>query len=190
MRPCASTVRTFIPHWVLCAVGHGNLGRYPAWPLSWKTLCLCLNVSAQMSGVWSWGGFLWVTVGLHGPPRGQCWGRALSLSFWWVHLPWGSPRHLRQATWLLFSLWVMSDSLWSHGLQHTRLPCPSPFPGACSNSCPLSQWCHLTVSFSVIPFSSCLQSFPASRSFLVSWLFSSGSQSIGASASVLSKNVS
>ena len=70
-----------------------------------------------------------------------------------------------------FSQSVMSDSLWPHGLQHTRLPCPSPTPGACSNPCPLSQWCLPTVSSSVIPFSSCLQSFPASRSFPMSQLF-------------------
>ena len=63
---------------------------------------------------------------------------------------------------LLFSHQVLSDSLWPHGLQHTRLPCLSPTPGACSNSCPLSRWCHPTISFSVAPFSSCLQSFPAS----------------------------
>ena len=55
-------MKTFTPDWVLCAVGHGDLGRDPAWPLSWKTPCLCLNVSAQMSGIWSWGGFLWVIV--------------------------------------------------------------------------------------------------------------------------------
>ena len=75
-------------------------------------------------------------------------------------------------------------------LQHARLPCPSPTPGACSNSCPSSQWCHPTISSSVIPFSSCPQSFPASGSFLISQLFASGSQSIGvsASASVLPKN--
>ena len=60
---------------------------------------------------------------------------------------------------------VMSDSLWSHGLQHARLPCPSPTPKACRNSCPSSQWCHPTISSFVIPFSSCLQSFPASGSF-------------------------
>ena len=66
---------------------------------------------------------------------------------------------------LLFSCSVMSDSLWPHGLQHTRLPCPSPTPRACSNSCPLSLQCHPTISSSVFPFSSCLQSFPASRSF-------------------------
>ena len=75
-------------------------------------------------------------------------------------------------------------TLRSHGLQHARLPCPSPTPRACSNSCPLSQWCHPTISFSVVPFS-CLQSFPASRSSPVSWLFTSGGQSIGASAQAL-----
>ena len=71
---------------------------------------------------------------------------------------------------LLFSCSVVSDSLRPHGLQHARLPCPSPSPGACSNSCPLSQWCHPTISSSVIPFSSCLQSFPASGSFLCLFL--------------------
>ena len=65
---------------------------------------------------------------------------------------------------LLFSYWVMSDSLWPSELQHTRLPCSSLSPGVCSNSCPLSQWCHPTISFSVAPFSSCHQSFPASGS--------------------------
>ena len=77
----------------------------------------------------------------------------------------------------------MSDSLQPHGLQHTRLPCPSPSPGACSNSCPLSQWCHPTILSSVIPFSSCLQSIPASESFPVSQLLASAGQNIGASAS-------
>ena len=78
-----------------------------------------------------------------------------------------------------------------HGLQHARLPCPSPNSGACSNSCPLSQWCHSTISSSVIPFSSCPQSFPASGSFLMSRLFASGGQSIGVSASawVLPMNI-
>ena len=76
----------------------------------------------------------------------------------------------------------MSESLWPHGLQHARLPCPSPTPGACSNSCPLSWWCHSTISSSFVPFSSSLQSFPASGSFPMSQ-FSSGGQSIGASAS-------
>ena len=92
---------------------------------------------------------------------------------------------------LLFSCSVMSNLGGQHGLQHTRFPCPSPVPGACSNSCPLSQWCHPTIWSSVIPFSSCLQSFPASRSFTVSRLFASDLQSIGtsASASVLPMNI-
>ena len=89
-----------------------------------------------------------------------------------------------------FSHSVESNSLWLHGLQHARLPCLSPTPGACSNSCPLSQWCHPTVSSSVISFS-CPQSFPASRSFQMSQLFTSGGQSIGVStsASVLPMNL-
>ena len=82
----------------------------------------------------------------------------------------------------------MSNSFWSLGLQHARLPCSSPSPGVCSNSCPLSQ-CHPTISSSVVPFSSCPESFPASGSFPMSWLFSSGGQSIGASASVLPMNI-
>ena len=92
---------------------------------------------------------------------------------------------------LLFSHSVMPDSLWPHGLHHARLPCPSPSPRVCSNLCPLSQWCHPTISSSVVPFSSCLQSFPASASFPISWLFSSGGQSFGvsASASVLPMNI-
>jgi len=77
----------------------------------------------------------------------------------------------------------MSDTLRPHGLQHARLPCPSPIPRAYSNSCPSSQWCHPTISSSVIPFSSCLQSCPASGSFPVSQLFTSGGQSIAVSAS-------
>ena len=77
----------------------------------------------------------------------------------------------------------MSGSLRPHGLQHARLPCPSLSPEVYSDSCPLSQWCHPTISSSVAPFSSCLQSFLASGSFPTSWLFPSGGQSIGASAS-------
>ena len=82
-----------------------------------------------------------------------------------------------------FSHSVMSDSLWLHGLQHTRPPWPSPTLRAYSNSCPLSWWCHPTISSSVVPLSSCLQSFPASGSFPVSQFFALGGQSIGASAS-------
>ena len=81
-----------------------------------------------------------------------------------------------------FSCSVMSDSLRLYGLQHTRLHCVLPTPGACSNSCPSSWWCHPTISSSVVSFS-CLQSFPASGSFPVSQFFTSGGQSIGASAS-------
>ena len=83
---------------------------------------------------------------------------------------------------LSFSCSVMSNSLWPHGLQHARLPCPSLFPEVGSNSCPLSQWCHPTISSSVTPFS-CPQSFPASGSFPMNWLSATGGQSIGASAS-------
>ena len=78
-----------------------------------------------------------------------------------------------------FSCLVVSNSLWPCGMQHTRLPCPSPTPGACSNSRPSSRWCHPAISSSVIPFSSRLQSFPASGSFPMSQLFASGGQRIG-----------
>ena len=89
-----------------------------------------------------------------------------------------------------FSHSVLSDSLRPHESQHTRPPCPSPTPGVYSNSCPSSRWCHLTISSSVVPFSSCPQSLPASGSFPMSQLFTSDGQSIGvsASASVLSMN--
>ena len=82
-----------------------------------------------------------------------------------------------------FSHSVVSSSLRPHRLQHARLPCSSPTLRACSNSCPLCQWCHPTILSSVIPFSSCLQSFPASGYFPVSWLFTSGGQNIGTSTS-------
>ena len=95
-----------------------------------------------------------------------------------------------QAT-IQFSRSVVSNSLQPHRLQHVRPPCPSSTPEACSNSCPLSQWCHPTISFSVFPFSSRLRSFPASGSFPMSQLFTSGGQSVGASASesVLPMNI-
>ena len=90
-----------------------------------------------------------------------------------------------------FSWSVVSDSLRPHGLQHTRLPCPSPTPGACSNLRPSGRWCHPTISSSVDPFSSCPQSFAASGSFPMSQFFASGGQSIeiSASASVLPMNI-
>ena len=88
---------------------------------------------------------------------------------------------------LLSHIWLFAP----HGLQHARLPCPSPDPKVCSNSYPSSQWCHPTISSSVVPFSSCLQSFSASGSFPLSQFFTSGDQSIGASAlaSVLPMNI-
>ena len=97
---------------------------------------------------------------------------------WWSNL---------QISWSFssvhFSCSVVSNPLWPHELQHARPPCPSPIPGVHLNSCPLSRWCHLTISSSVIPFSSCPQSFPTSGSFQMSQLFTSGGQSIGVSAS-------
>ena len=84
---------------------------------------------------------------------------------------------------LLFSPLVVSDSLWSHGLWYTRPPCPLLYPRVCSKSCSLSRWCHSAISSSAIPFSFYLQSFPASGSFPVSWVFASGGQSTRASAS-------
>ena len=94
------------------------------------------------------------------------------------------------ALFLVFSHQVMSDSLWPHGLQYTRLPCPSPSPGICSSSCPLNRLCHPTTSSSIVPFFF-FQSFPASGSFPVSQLFASGGQSneTSASASVLPMSI-
>ena len=97
--------------------------------------------------------------------------------FWTASCP-GCPGIQTLGENLLYSHSVVSDSLRLHGLQHTRLPWPSPTPGACSNSCPLSQWCHLTISSSGVLFS-CLQSFPASGSLPMNRLFTSGSQSWG-----------
>ena len=99
---------------------------------------------------------------------------------------WNVPYSLVQ-----FSRSVVSNSSWRRGLQHDRVPCPSPTPRAYSNSCPSSWWCHPAISSSFVPFSSSPQSFPASVSFQMSQLFTSGSQSIGvsASASVLPMNI-
>ena len=97
----------------------------------------------------------------------------------------------RQCSSFQFSHSVVSDSSWPHGLQHTRSPCPSPTLRIYSNSCPLSWWCHQTISSYVIPFFSCLQSFPTSGSFQMSQFFPAGGQSLGgsASASVLPMNI-
>ena len=116
----------------------------------------------------------------------------MGMSVFLFHLTVYWERRRREGTnlLLLFSHSVVSDFLWPHGLQHTRLPCPSPSPGVCSNSWPLSQWCHPTISSIIIPFSFCLQSLPASGSFPMSQFLASGGQSIGvsASASVLPMN--
>ena len=95
---------------------------------------------------------------------------------------WEAPVNALKSVKSVFSSVQSLSRVWlfaTHGLQHSRLPCPSPTPGACSNSCPSSWWCHPTILFSVVPFSSCLQSFPSSESFPVSQLFTSGVQSTG-----------
>ena len=112
--------------------------------------------------------FVWIQC-----TKQNCWWHSPNLGEIWWHSP-----NLK----LLFSHSVVSSSLWLHGLQHTRLPCPSPSPGACSNSCQLSRWYHPTISPSVALFSFCLQSFPASGSFPMSQLFTSGGQTTGVSA--------
>ena len=103
----------------------------------------------------------------------------------------GKVMEAAELSWVEFSRSVMSDSLWPLGLQHARPPCPSPTPGVYLNSCRLSQWCHPTISSPVLPFSSHLWSFSASRSFQISLFFTSGGQRIGvsASASVLPMNI-
>ena len=103
------------------------------------------------------------------------WVYIWKLSFEKIHPP--------QCSSVQFSCSVVSDSLWPHGLQHARPPCPSPTPGIYSNWCPLSRWSHPAITSSVVPFSSCLQSFPASGSFQMSQFFASSGQSIGVSAS-------
>ena len=110
-----------------------------------------------------------------GFPRQEYWSGLPFPSSWLLYI-----YRFKNPCLLLFSHSVMSDSVipWT-----ARLPCPSLSPGICSDSCPLNWWCHPTISFSVIPFSSCLQSFPASGYFPMSWLFSSSGQSIGASDS-------
>ena len=111
-----------------------------------------------------------------------CWHRLLGPISW-------VGNSLDQQLLLLFSRSVVSESLWPRALQHTRLPCPSQSPRVCLDSCPLSQWCHPTISSSVIPFSFSIHSFPAAGSFPMSQFFASSGQNIGASASVLPVNI-
>ena len=103
-----------------------------------------------------------------------------NILIWWMAPCLGLPFTFSSVQ---FSCSVVSDSLPLYEPQHARSPCPSPTPGVYPNSCPLVRWCHLTISSSVIPFSSCLQSFPTSGSFQMSQLFASGGQRIGVSAS-------
>ena len=123
------------------------------------------------------------------------WATYLTLLFYCSHCEMRITKvHNSQCIWwafekLLLSHSVTSSSLQPHGLQHSTLPCPSLSLGVCSNSRPLSRWCHLTPSSFVATFSSCPQSFPASGSFSMSWLFPSGGQSIRASASVLPRYI-
>ena len=103
----------------------------------------------------------------------------------WLYLPTSESKLSLVCHSVQFSHSVMSNSSWPHGLQHARPLCPSPTPGVYPNSCPLSQWCHPTISSSVVSFFSCLQSFLTSGSFQMSQLFASGGQNIGVSASTL-----
>ena len=131
-----------------------------------------------LSAVDSYAGALWTCLSL------LAYGDELSCKNCWfqVQVATQSTQLPRQNTIAQLSHPVVSNSLQPHGLQHARLPCPSQTPRACSNPC-LSQWCHPTISSSVIPFSSCPQSFPASASFQMSQLFASGGQRIGVSVS-------
>jgi len=136
-----------------------------------RTYLLRNLYAGQEATVWTcYGTKDWFKIG-----KGVCQSCALSLCLFSLYAE------------LFFSHLVVSDFLRPHGLQNVRLPCLSPASKACSNSCPLSLWCQSTILSSVIPFS-CLQFFPASRSFLMSQLFISGGQSIGASAWVLPMN--
>ena len=129
----------------------------------------------SLSEMWIWGKKSWNSLRKNFPDIGYNLGR----------VEWMNRRERKISVQSIsqFSRSVVSDSLRPHGLQHTRLPCPSTTPGAYTNSCSSSWWCHPTISSSVIPFSSCPQSFPASGSFQMSQLFASGGQSIGLSAS-------
>ena len=107
----------------------------------------------------------------------------LKEKYWnWLLKCWITTEYCLLVQSVQFSCWVMSDVLWPHESQHARPPCPSPTPGAHSDSCPSSQWCHPAISSSVVSFSSCPQSLPASESFPMSWLFAWGGRSTGVSA--------
>ena len=163
----------------LCYTAHGlnpafvSLTNHSPHPQASKYLSITYRVNLNI---------LSITLALYAYLCLQIKHNLISFSIW-IHTP-EILNYLLQVSHL-----VVSDSLQPHGLQHTRLSCPSPTPGASSNSCPLSRWCHPTISSSVLHLSSCLPSFPASGSFQMSQFFLSGGQSIGASTSVLPINI-
>ena len=173
----------------LCVPGShsGPTDRVPQHKLLEKMLQFCTGSQREYLFLGCWMAWQPSSVNLN-----VIWDHSIVLTLW-VDTDATEMRKARKnkKTLFQFSRWVLSDSLWPPGLQHSRLPCPSPTPEAYSNSCPLSQWCHLTISSSVIPFSSLLQSFPASGALQMSQFFTSGGQSIGAlaSASVLPMNI-
>ena len=141
--------------------------------------------------IWCWGAYSACLLPM------ECWGwKVISQFYYWLKIKIGSIFHSSLKIYGLcissvqFSRSVVSDSLRPHELQHARPPCPSPTPGVHSDSRPMSQWCHPAISSSVVPFSSCPQSLPASESFPMSQPFASGGQSTGVSAlaSFLPKN--
>ena len=142
----------------------GSLGA-PQWQLvSLSCIFTLLNLRAVWISCWNVFSLTVFLSHIQTHPSILC-NMMLDLEFW-IHFFFVSSDQLSHS--------VMSDSLQPHGLQHARLPCPSPTPGACSNSCPLCQWCNPTFLSSVVPFSSCLQSFPASGSFPMSQFFPLG----------------
>ena len=157
------------------------------WPLS---MCICAWGPRTLGFEYKHSGLLWTTRKFG--TLLSCVSSNLETNLaavlymeerWDLRMP---PWRLPSSLWPVpFSLWVVYDSLRPHGLQHARLLCPSPTPGTCSDSCPSSQWCHPAISSSLVPFSSCLQSFPASGSFLMSQFLASGGQNIGSSVPVM-----
>ena len=197
LRAVAQIESSALSHWTVTNVGWPGAGQ------SRGIACVELGKEKQIFNFlpsWNCWPFSWSLWRL-ASPKGQrettsslqiktnCNSKALLL---WASNHSGNSVFLRvlyfpfiQISLLLLSPSVVSSSLWPHGLQHTRPPCPSPTPGLCSNSHPLSRQCHSTISSSAVPFSSSPQSFPASGSFPMSLLFASGGQSIGASTTDL-----
>ena len=147
----------------------------------WRQSCRIKCQPSQRYGIW-------LVRSLKNYKGQSTSSRLMTVQSMWISKQISTPTITTQHTYfslrsVQFSHSVVSDSLRTHGLQHARPPCASPTPRVYSNSCPLSQWCHPTISSSVVPFSSHLQSFPASGSFQMGRFFPSGGQSIGVSAS-------